>query len=529
MSVIRVRVRTLWRASAQTDATVNTLQIANYTDYAGVTPPTAPPTGKGRVFLDATDGQLKIKKADGSVVSLEAGGGSGTDEKVKVAVDGVQVSTLARKLDFRSEGDIVFTVTEDTTNDQFDIKADIKAGVIVDADIATNAAIAKSKISTAGTWAKTDLPPDTVYTNDVQTLQNKTLVNPTIKDVDATPVADRQLRVVDGQIQATDTTGVEGRYIRDQSIAGSGVVVPQLNADMVDGQHAANFAPATHSHGRADLPAQIAYKDEPNTFTQANDFQATLQVPRKTDPTSPVVGEVWIDGKVLKYRDNQATPQTQVVELQSNKGVANGYASLDASALVPTSQLGTGTPSATNALLGNRTWGNPAPAAHAASHQHGGSDEIATATPAANAIPKAGADGKLSIGWLSDNARTIAIGITIGDGVNVITTGFKGAIPVPVAGTIVEWTVISTDANPPTTGSITIDILKSDYSGYPASLTSITGTGTKPNITNAQKGQGNDFTGWTTTSIAAGDIVAFNVTAVTSLKRVTLVLKVVKS
>jgi len=37
---------------------------------------------------------------------------------------------------------------------------------------------------------------------------------------------------------------------------------------------------------------------------------------------------------------------------------------------------------------------------HAASHQNGGSDEIATATPAANAIPKAGADGKLDAGWL---------------------------------------------------------------------------------------------------------------------------------
>lgn len=37
---------------------------------------------------------------------------------------------------------------------------------------------------------------------------------------------------------------------------------------------------------------------------------------------------------------------------------------------------------------------------HAASHQHGGGDEIATATPAANAIPKAGAGGTLDAGWL---------------------------------------------------------------------------------------------------------------------------------
>jgi hypothetical protein len=40
------------------------------------------------------------------------------------------------------------------------------------------------------------------------------------------------------------------------------------------------------------------------------------------------------------------------------------------------------------------------PTAHAASHKHGGSDEVAVVEPAANAIPKAGADGLLDPGWL---------------------------------------------------------------------------------------------------------------------------------
>jgi hypothetical protein len=40
------------------------------------------------------------------------------------------------------------------------------------------------------------------------------------------------------------------------------------------------------------------------------------------------------------------------------------------------------------------------PARHAATHQNGGSDEVATATPAANAIPKAGSGGTLAAGWL---------------------------------------------------------------------------------------------------------------------------------
>ncbi|HEY3417164.1 MAG TPA: hypothetical protein VGM23_09800, partial [Armatimonadota bacterium] len=40
------------------------------------------------------------------------------------------------------------------------------------------------------------------------------------------------------------------------------------------------------------------------------------------------------------------------------------------------------------------------PTAHAATHQHGGTDEVAEATSGANRIPKAGADGKLAAGWL---------------------------------------------------------------------------------------------------------------------------------
>lgn len=52
--------------------------------------------------------------------------------------------------------------------------------------------------------------------------------------------------------------------------------------------------------------------------------------------------------------------------------------------------------------LSSTTIASVAPSAHASSHQNGGSDEIATATAAANAIPKAGAGGKLAAGWLQE-------------------------------------------------------------------------------------------------------------------------------
>ncbi len=50
--------------------------------------------------------------------------------------------------------------------------------------------------------------------------------------------------------------------------------------------------------------------------------------------------------------------------------------------------------------------GAGAPAAHHASHQNGGSDEVATATAAANAIPKAGSGGTLAVGWIPDLSAT---------------------------------------------------------------------------------------------------------------------------
>ena len=63
--------------------------------------------------------------------------------------------------------------------------------------------------------------------------------------------------------------------------------------------------------------------------------------------------------------------------------------------------------SATTCCVGNdsRLSDARSPTAHTTSHKHGGSDEIATATPAANVIPKAGADGKLAAGFIP----TIAI------------------------------------------------------------------------------------------------------------------------
>lgn len=100
-------------------------------------------------------------------------------------------------------------------------------------------------------------------------------------------------------------------------------------------------------------------------------------------------------------------------EATANKGAASGYASLDGSIKVPIAQIPTGS-SSTTVCIGNDSRLSDArtPTAHHASHQNGGSDEVATATAGANAIPKAGAGGTLAIGWIptGSSSSTVCIG-----------------------------------------------------------------------------------------------------------------------
>lgn len=74
-----------------------------------------------------------------------------------------------------------------------------------------------------------------------------------------------------------------------------------------------------------------------------------------------------------------------------------------------------GTPSSSNKYVtdsDSRNTDARTPTSHAASHQHGGGDEIATATAGNNAIPKADGSGKLAIGWIptGSTGSTVTIG-----------------------------------------------------------------------------------------------------------------------
>lgn len=110
----------------------------------------------------------------------------------------------------------------------------------------------------------------------------------------------------------------------------------------------------------------------------------------------------------------------------------------------------------------------------------------------------------------------------IGDGTNVITTGVKKTLSIPYACTITGWTLLSDDPSD-TAGAIVIDVWKDTYANFPPTVAdTIIPSGTKPTITaTGTKGVSSSLTGWTT-SIAAGDVLRFNVDSVASLKSVTL-------
>ena len=111
----------------------------------------------------------------------------------------------------------------------------------------------------------------------------------------------------------------------------------------------------------------------------------------------------------------------------------------------------------------------------------------------------------------------------IDGGGSAITTGVKGFLEIPFACTINQATLLADQS-----GSIVIDIWKDTYANYPPTVADTITASAKPTITTATKSQDATLTGWTT-SIAAGDILGFNVDSITTCQRVTLSLKVTKT
>jgi hypothetical protein len=93
---------------------------------------------------------------------------------------------------------------------------------------------------------------------------------------------------------------------------------------------------------------------------------------------------------------------------------------------------------------------------------------------------------------------------TIDGGGSALTAGKKGQISVPFGCTITGWTAVA-DAS----GSVTVQLNRSTYSGFPT--TSAISSSPHIALSSVQKNTDSTLTGWTT-SIAAGDVLEFEVT-----------------
>ncbi len=156
-----------------------------------------------------------------------------------------------------------------------------------------------------------------------------------------------------------------------------------------------------------------------------------------------------------------------------------------------------------------------------------------TITHSANTLAFAGASSGYTFdanvattGTFTKNGNDVTVGTVtfiIDGGGATITTGVKGYLTIPFACTINEWTLLADQS-----GSVVVDIWKDTYANYPPLVADSITASAKPTITTATKGQSSTLTGWTTT-IAAGDVLAFNVDSITTCQRVTLSLKVTRS
>ena len=112
----------------------------------------------------------------------------------------------------------------------------------------------------------------------------------------------------------------------------------------------------------------------------------------------------------------------------------------------------------------------------------------------------------------------------IDGGGSAITTGEKGHLVVPFNCTVTGWTILADQS-----GSIVVAVAKDTYANFPPTFTTDEISGTeKPTLSTAQKNQDLSLSSWTTT-LTAGDILAYKVDSITTVTRVVVSLKVTRT
>jgi hypothetical protein len=114
-----------------------------------------------------------------------------------------------------------------------------------------------------------------------------------------------------------------------------------------------------------------------------------------------------------------------------------------------------------------------------------------------------------------------AAGITVDGGSATPTTGSKGFLQIPFAGTITGWTLIGD-----VSGSASFDIKKSTFASFPTNASIVASA--PPALSTQQNATSTALTGWTT-AIAVGDVMEFVLSSATTVKRLVLELQILRS
>jgi hypothetical protein len=114
------------------------------------------------------------------------------------------------------------------------------------------------------------------------------------------------------------------------------------------------------------------------------------------------------------------------------------------------------------------------------------------------------------------SANPVTVGVTVDGGGSVVTTGVKGAIRIPISGTITSWSLMADLA-----GDIEFDVtLDAPGTTYPPTTSIVAAA--PPTMTGNDFATDSTLTGWTT-AVTAGDVFGFTITGTpATIERVTL-------
>jgi len=117
------------------------------------------------------------------------------------------------------------------------------------------------------------------------------------------------------------------------------------------------------------------------------------------------------------------------------------------------------------------------------------------------------------VGGLQGGAMTNAqFGLTVGDGINVISTGSKGYARIPINLTVNGWALAGNVTN----SSIAVDIYRTNSTSFPPTQSIWSGAPPTLTLTNVAGASGLSI------QLSAGDWIAYQITAATNCSRVYL-------